>query len=119
MICNEALIARIREALVAAGQVEEKEMFQGICFMVNGKMCVCVRNDEMMCRIGPDAYEAALERHGCRAMVHGGRIMKGFVFVGPEGFQSKNDFDDWIRLSLDFNKIAKASKKKRTIKHKT
>jgi hypothetical protein len=33
-------------------KVEEKKMFGGMCFMVNGKMCICIRN-EILCRIGP------------------------------------------------------------------
>lgn len=113
MAYSEELANRIRETVVGAGHVEEKKMFQGICFMVNGKMCICVRDDEMMCRIGPQAYVAALDRKGCRPMIHRGKTMKGFVFVSPEGFQSKKDFDEWIGLSLEFNKIAKASPKKR------
>jgi len=108
----ESIINRIREALVHIDHVEEKKMFQGICFMVNGKMCVCVRKDEMMCRIGPDEYEAVLEKNGCRPMIHRGRTMVGFVFINPEGMRTKADFDNWIKLSLDFNKKAKASNKR-------
>jgi hypothetical protein len=70
-------------------------------------------HDEMMCRIGPEKYEEALEMNGCRAMIHGGRVLKGFVFVAPEGYKLKKDFDHWIKLSLEFNKIAKPSKRKR------
>lgn len=39
--------------------------------------------------------------------------MKGFVFVGPEGTKSKKDLEYWINLSLEFNKKAKSSKKKK------
>ena len=110
---NERLANRIREALSNTGKVEEKKMFRGICFMVKGKMCVCVRNDEMMCRIGPEKYEEALERNGSRPMIHGGKTMTGFIFVGEEGMRSKNDFNYWIGLALDFNKKAKASRKRK------
>ena len=117
---NESLTNRIREALVHLDHVEEKKMFQGTCFMVNGKMCVCVRKDEMMCRIGPDKYKEALEKNGCRPMVHRGKTMVGFVFISPEGMRTKADFDYWMKCSLDFNKIARASNKKdrQTIKAK-
>ena len=46
-------------------------------------------------------------------MAFTGKPMKGFVFVSPEGTQTKKDLEYWIRLSLDFNKRAKASKKKK------
>jgi TfoX/Sxy family transcriptional regulator of competence genes len=109
---NEKLADRIREMLAEMKQVEEKKMFGGLCFMVNGKMCICARDNEMMCRIGADAYETALEKGGCRPMIHNGRMMKGFVFISEEGMKSKKDFDYWIKLAVAFNKIAKASGKK-------
>ena len=93
--------------------VEEKHMFGGTCFMLNGKMCMGVVQDDMMCRIGPDAYEQALERKGCREMVFTGKPMKGYVFVSEEGMKSKKDFDYWIDLCIKFNKDAKSSKKKK------
>jgi len=86
-------------------------MMGGITFMVNGKMCVGVHKDELMARIDPQAYEAALRRKGCREMNFTGKPMKGFVFIGPKGTANKKDLDYWIELALDFNKNIKVSKK--------
>jgi TfoX/Sxy family transcriptional regulator of competence genes len=113
MAYNTKLADRIREALQHLPHVEEKEMFKGICFMVDGKMCVCVSGDEMMCRVGADAQETALENSYARQMVMRGKPMMDYVYVSEEGFQSQKDFDFWIKLSLDFNPLAKASKKKK------
>ena len=113
MAFNEQLSNRIREALATVPGVSEKRMFGGICYMVNDKMCVGVAGDEMMCRIGEEQYEQALERNGCREMVFTGRPMKGYVFVSDEGMRSKKDFDYWIGLCLAFNPKAKSSKKKK------
>lgn len=113
MAYNEKLADRIGEALSSVPKVEEKKMFGGICYLVNGKMCVGIVDDEMMCRIGPDAYEAALERKGCREMDFTGKPMIGYVYVSEEGMKTKKDFDYWLRLALEFNKKAKASKKKK------
>src|ERR1044071_5050384 len=113
MAFNEKLNDRLREAMASFDNVEEKRMFGGVCYMLNGKMCVGVANDEMMCRIGPHEYEKALERPGCREMVFTGKPMNGYVFVGEEGMKSKKDFDHWINLCVAFNKEAKASKKKK------
>jgi TfoX/Sxy family transcriptional regulator of competence genes len=112
MAYNENLSNRIREALSDQKNVEEKLMFGGICYMVNDKMCVGVVKDEMMCRIGPEVYEEALDKKGCREMVFTGKPMKGYVFVSEEGLKSKKDLDYWISLCLDFNERAKSSKKK-------
>jgi TfoX/Sxy family transcriptional regulator of competence genes len=113
MSYNTKLADRVREALMHQTDVEEKEMFRGVCFMVNGKMCVCVSGGELLCRIGADAMEAALENNSVRQMVMArNRPSKDFVFVSEEGFQHQKDFNHWIKLALDFNPKAKSSKKK-------
>ena len=112
MSYDPKLANRIREALIGQKKVREVTMFQGMCFMVDDKMCICVRDDRMMCRVGPEKYEEAVERNGAEPMIHGKRQMKGFVFVSPEGYKAKKDFEYWIKLCLEFNTVAKPSKKK-------
>ena len=111
MAYNELLAGRIREALAHIADVEEKKMFRGITFVVNGKMCVSVGCDEMMCRIDPDLHDTAIEQNGCREMIHGGKVMKGFVYVHEDELKTKKQLNYWIKLALDFNSRAKASKK--------
>ena len=110
---NEELTDRVRKALADVPRVKEKKMFRGITFMVNNKMCISVGDEEIMCRIGPDIFEEALEKNGARPMIHGERTMRGFVFVHQSSITRKKDFDYWINLSLEFNKKAKASRKKK------
>ena len=112
MAYDEKLAGRVRELLSSKRNVAEKKMMGGLTFMVNNKMCVGILNDELMARIDPEIYESALERKGSREMDFTGRPMKGFVFIGPEGTKSKKDLEYWLNLALDFNKQAKASKKK-------
>jgi TfoX/Sxy family transcriptional regulator of competence genes len=89
MAFNEKLAERIREALVDVPKTIEKNMFGGVCFMVNNKMCVGVVNDEMMCRIHPAIQEEVLELVGCRMMDFTGKPMEGYVYVSEEGLKSK------------------------------
>ncbi len=110
---NEKLADRVREALVDIPNVEEKFMFGGVCFMVNGKMCMGVATEELMCRIDPAIEQDALEKTGCRPMDFTGRPMKGYVFVDETGLKGKKGLDFWVQLCLDFNSRAKASKKKK------
>jgi TfoX/Sxy family transcriptional regulator of competence genes len=107
------LADRVREALADAGELEEKRMFGGLCFMVNGKLCIGTKETAIMCRIGPDEYPIALEKSGCRPMWHGSKAMTGYVFVDEEALRTKKDFDYWINASLAYNKIAKAAKSKK------
>ena len=113
MAYNEQLAQRIREAFTKISRVEEKKMMGGLTFMVNGKMCVGILKDDLMARIDPSVYDAALHRKGCREMNFTGKPMKGFVFVSPKGTSNKKDLICWVDLALDFNKRAKASKKKK------
>ena len=112
MPVNEHLTNIIREALADLPDVEEKKMFSGICFMVDGKMCICVNKTELMCRVAPEVYEEALEKNGTRSMLHNGRTMKNYVFVSDDVLKTKNDFDYWINHALAFNKIAEPPKSK-------
>jgi TfoX/Sxy family transcriptional regulator of competence genes len=112
MAYDEKLAGRVRELLSTKRNVAEKKMMGGLTFMVNNKMCVGILKDELMARIDPEVYESALERKGSREMDFTGRPMKGFVFIDPEGTKSKKDLEYWLNLALDFNKQAKASKKK-------
>jgi len=109
---NEKLAARIREALAGQRKVEEKKMFRGLTFMVNGKMCVAVSGEEMMCRFDPKLQDEIAEKRGFRTMIMGGREYKGFGYVSEDGIKSKKDFEFWINLCVAYNKVAKASKKK-------
>jgi TfoX/Sxy family transcriptional regulator of competence genes len=112
MAYSEKLAHRIRERFSELSNVVEKEMMGGLTFMYNGKMCVGIIKDELMCRIDPALHEEAVERTGCRTMDFTKRPMIGYVMIDESGMKSTKDFDYWIDLSLDFNKRAKASKKK-------
>lgn len=114
MAFDETLSNRIREELADAPSVEEKLMFGGICFMVNDKMCIGVVKDEMMCRIGPDAYEEALEKNGVSEMKFSGKPMAGYVFVAKDVLASKKELRYWVNLCLEYNVLAKSSKKNKT-----
>lgn len=114
MAYDEFLADRIRRQLKDKGVFsEEKKMMGGLCFMVNDKMCLGVVNQMLMARVGPDNYLSALKRNGCREMDFTGRPMKGFVFVDPEGVDSDADLEYFVKLSLQYNPLAKSSKKKK------
>jgi TfoX/Sxy family transcriptional regulator of competence genes len=114
MAFDELLADRVREMIAATEKkVEEKKMFGGLCFMVNDKMCVGVEQERLMLRIGPDRYEEALEKDGCTPMDFTGKVMKGYVFVDKDALSTNKQLTWWIKLALDFNKKAKASKKKK------
>ncbi|TAD88578.1 MAG: hypothetical protein EAY75_05350 [Bacteroidetes bacterium] len=71
---NINLVNRVREFLAEVPNidVEEKEMFAVLNFMVNGKTCVCVRGEDLMLRFNPQLQEELSERKGYETM-----LMKG------------------------------------------
>ncbi len=91
----------------------DKKMMGGLCFMVDDKMCVGIVKNTLMARIGPDAYEAALEKEGVSEMNFTGRAMKGYVFIQPEAVDREEELIHWVDLCLAFNPLAKSSKKKK------
>lgn len=107
------LADRVRELLADLPDVEEKAMFGGLCFMVSGKMCAGVIKDDLMCRINPDLTTVILEKHGCRPMDFTGKSMKGFVYIEDTALTANAALQYWINLCLEYNPIAKASKKKK------
>jgi TfoX/Sxy family transcriptional regulator of competence genes len=112
MTYDEALADRVREVLATQKKkVQEKQMFSGLTFMVNGKMCVGVHTDELMVRFDPELQEKVLSKKGTREMDFTNKVMKGYVFIDKNVVKNKKDLDYWVDLALDFNDRAKASKK--------
>jgi TfoX/Sxy family transcriptional regulator of competence genes len=111
---NEKLADRVRELLsITQKNVEEKKMFGGLCFMVNDKMCVGVEAERLMVRLDPGKFDEVMEKEGCRPMDFTGKVMKGFVFVDIDALDTKKKLEYWINLALAYNKVAKASRKKK------
>jgi len=110
MAYSEFLADRVRQRLSNAGSIVEKKMMGGLVFMVNNKMCVGIdinKNtniDRLMVRVGKLNYEEHLNKTGSRKMDFTGKVMRGFLFIDPDGFDTDVDLDFWIEKALEFNK---------------
>lgn len=114
MAYNEKLANMTRELIAQTHKnVEEKAMFGGLCFMVNNKMALGIEKERLMVRLDPLMYEEVMEKEGCKPMDFTGKIMKGFVFVDADVLNTKKKLEYWVKLALEYNKIAKASKPSR------
>src|SRR5688572_33421859 len=120
MAYNEKLSDMTRELIsLHHKKIVEKAMFGGLCFMVNDKMCVGVEKQRLMVRLDPARYDEVMEKEGCKPMDFTGKVMKGFVFVDAEALTTKQKLEYWVKLALEYNKVAKASKKKSSTKSKS
>ena len=87
MAFDENLAGRIRHALARKKNIEEKKMFGGVGFLLNGNMLVGVWEDSLIVRLGPDAYDDALLEPHVKEFDITGRPMKGWGMVQPEGVE--------------------------------
>jgi len=99
---DEGLAERIRELLRDRRGVDERRMFGGLAFMLDGHMFVGILGDTLMARVGPEAYAKALAQKHVREMDFTGRPMKGYVFVAPEGFESDAALESWVSRCAKF-----------------
>ena len=102
MSYDEKLADRIRRALGPRDDVEERKMFGGLAFLRDGRMFCGIAKNDLMVRVGPEGYEAALEKPHVRPMDFTGRPMKGYVYVAPDGRRTDAALRAWVNLSASF-----------------
>ena len=102
MAFDEGLAERVRDLTAGQHALSERRMFGGLCFMQDGNMCFGIVGSELMVRVGPDAYEAALGLSDAREMDFTGRSMRGMVYVGEAGLSEDDDLCRWLERGLDY-----------------
>jgi hypothetical protein len=110
MAYSEYQADRVRQRLARVNLTEEKQMMGGLIFMVNDKMCVgldidkSTGRDRLMVRVGKAKHDQLIFKKGSREMNFTGKVMRGFLFIDPDGFDTEDDLDFWIEKALHFNK---------------
>ncbi len=77
-------------------------MFGGLCFMSGGNMCFGVIADDLLVRVGPEAYAASLALPHVREMDLTGRPLRGIVVVDSEGLSEDDSLRVWLDRGLEF-----------------
>jgi TfoX/Sxy family transcriptional regulator of competence genes len=114
MAYDEKLADRVRRAVARRERITEKKMFGGLAFLLGGRMCCGVLNDELVVRVGPARYKEALAQPHARRMDFTGKPLTGFVFVAPSGFRSKQALYRWIDRGVEFASTLLRQRTKRT-----
>jgi len=99
---DESLATRVRALVATREGYSERKMFGGLCFMLNGNMFAGVVRDDLMLRVGKDAFDEALTRPGAKPMDFTGRPMAGMVFVEPQGHASDDALEAWLNDALTY-----------------
>jgi hypothetical protein len=102
MAYDEGLAERVRAIIGSPPKLVEKHMFGGIGFIVQGNMACGVNQDRLVVRLGPDAYEAALEKPHVQPFDMTGRPMRGWVVVEPAGIEAAETLEAWVAQGVAF-----------------
>lgn len=107
MAYDEGLAERIRQELDGQEGIEEKQMFGGLSFLMNGNMAVGIIKEDMVVRCDPEAFDELVALPHARPMDFSGRPMKGWIYVAPEGVAEDEDLRVWIGRGVDYARSLK------------
>lgn len=102
MAYSTELAHRTRAVLGARDDVSERQMFGGLCFLINNNMACGIVKDELMVRVGKEKYEEALMQPHAREMDFTGRPMRGMIYVSVDGIVTDEGLAEWVQRGVDF-----------------
>ena len=102
MAYDEAFAQRIRKALGKRKGLDEKKMFGGIAFLLNGNMCCGIHKDELIIRIEPAETAAVLAQQHTRRFDLTGRPMDGWILVAPKGIATDAQLGKWVAVAVQY-----------------
>jgi TfoX N-terminal domain len=99
---DERLAARIREH--AAGEpVEEKKMFGGLAFLLEGHMAVAASGQGgLLVRCAPEETGSLVDEPGVSRMEMRGRAMDGWLRVSAEAVAGEPELGRWVDRGMDY-----------------
>ncbi len=103
MAYDVELADRVRALLGVVADVEERKMFGGLAFLVQGNMAVVVSGaGGLMVRVGPEASSTLIATTPATAAVMKGRAMKAWVVVGDDDVATADELEPWVERGVSF-----------------
>jgi TfoX/Sxy family transcriptional regulator of competence genes len=99
---DEELVARIRPFMRRRKGYSEQKMFGGVCFMINGNMCVGPWKGSLIVRLDKARHEKTQSEAFVLPMDITGKVMKGWARVEPDGIASDDDLKAWIDRAVRY-----------------
>ena len=99
---DDILISRIRPILRRRKGFSERKMFGGICFMINGNMCVGSWKGALVVRLDRARHDETQTEPFVKPMDITGKVMKGWALVQPAGIKSDDDLKAWVARAAKF-----------------
>jgi|SRR5271167_4753256 len=103
MAYDTELANRIRELLAQQAGVDEKAMFGGLAFLINGHMAVAASSSGgLMVRVPPDETDKLLGRAHVSPMVMAGRETRGWLLVDAAGIKTTRQLQSWVTMGTGY-----------------
>lgn len=94
------LAERVRELV---GGADERRMFGGLAFLVNGHMAVCVSGQGgLMVRVPAEETGALIGREHVEPMVMSGREVRGWIRVSTAGVSDTRRLRFWVDRGIAY-----------------
>ncbi|MCA9184495.1 MAG: TfoX/Sxy family protein [Planctomycetales bacterium] len=99
---DRRLVERIRPLMQRRRGYSEKKMFGGVCFMINGNMCVGPWKGSLIVRLDRQHHEQTQSEPFVLPMDITGRVMKGWATVEPEAMEDDADLTRFCEEAIGF-----------------
>ncbi|GGL26397.1 TfoX/Sxy family protein [Phycicoccus endophyticus] len=97
------LVDRVRAALPRA---QERRMFGGTGFLVDGALACSVSPRGLLVRTGRELFAGLVRRPGVAPMVMGGRTSRGWVHVAPDALGDDASLREWVEVAVSAARAA-------------
>ncbi|OMB80906.1 TfoX/Sxy family protein [Mycolicibacterium conceptionense] len=105
MAFDPDLANRIRELTATESGLDEKRMFGGLAFLINGNMAVAAtREGGLMVRVCRGDSDKLLGRAHVEPMVMGGREMRGWLRIAGPGVKTNRQLQSWVARGIEYAK---------------
>ncbi|ORB29847.1 TfoX/Sxy family protein [Mycolicibacterium parafortuitum] len=102
MAYDAGLADRVRELIASERGVDEKKMFGGLAFLIDGNMAVVVSSQGgLMIRVPPEKTDVLMSREHVEPMVMSGREMRGWLRVHADGVATTRQLSAWVARGVD------------------
>lgn len=93
---------RVRKLMKRRKGFEEKRMFGGLGFLLNGNMCCGIHKGRLILRLGEIVAEHALNEDHVKPFDITGRPMRGWVMVDCLQIADDDELKNWVSLAAQF-----------------
>jgi TfoX N-terminal domain len=104
MARDKGLEELLNDDLASIPGLDQKAMFGGLAWFVNGNLLCGARDDGMLARLGNCNEAWALRISGIKPMLSQGRRMHGWVRAAPQVYGDDNLRRKLLDAALNFNR---------------